>query len=78
MDWKRLVTDVIPVASTMTGNATVDSAAKLLTDAVDAHLTNQAANTGTSRDELLKQYQSDWQQNVDDADALLKKGHEPA
>lgn len=76
MDWKRIIEEVIPVAASMTGNANVDSAAKMLTDAVDAHLTNQAATTGQTRDELLQQYKAQWQKNVDDADALLRKGHE--
>jgi hypothetical protein len=76
MDWKKFIKEVIPVAASMTGNASIDSAAKLLEDAVDAHLTNQAAISGKTRDELLQDYQAQWQSNVDDADALLKKGHE--
>jgi hypothetical protein len=76
MDWKKIIEEVIPVAASMTGNANVDSAAKMLTDAVDAHLTNQAATTGQTRDELLQQYKAQWQKNVDDADALLREGHE--
>lgn len=76
MNWQKFVKDVIPVAAGITGSAAIDSAAKLLEDAVDAHLTNQAAASGTNRDELLKQYQADWQSNIDEADALLKKGHD--
>jgi hypothetical protein len=76
MNWKKIIEEVIPVAATMTGNANVDSAAKMLEDAVDAHLTNEAATSGKTRDELLQQYKAQWQKNVDDADALLRQGHE--
>lgn len=76
MDWKKLVTDVIPVAASMTGNANIEAAAAMMTDAVDAHLTNQAAQTGRSRDELLQEYKGRWESNIDKADKLLKKGHE--
>jgi len=75
MDWKKLAEEVIPVAAAMTGNASVDSAAKILVDAVDAHLTNQAATSGKTRDELLQGYKSQWEKNISDADKLLREGH---
>ena len=76
MDWKKFAKDVLPVAASLTGNAAIESAAATLTDAVDAHLTNQAAQTGRSRDELLQEYKGQWEKNISDADKLLKKGHE--
>lgn len=76
MNWRDLATKLIPVAAAATGNADIEAAGEALERAINTQLTNQTAATGTPRDELLKQHQEKWDQNVEDANDLLKDGHE--
>jgi hypothetical protein len=76
MNWRKLADTLIPVAASLTGNVAVIAAGNALESAINAHLNNQAATTGKTRDELLAEYQAAWDKDVSDADALLHEGHQ--
>lgn len=78
MNWKKLAGELIPVAAAATGNTEIEGAAKVLEGAINAHVANQVAVSGKTRDDILTEAQTDWNQDVDEADKFLKEGHEQA
>lgn len=78
MDWKKLAGELIPVAAAVTGSAEIEGAAKVLEGAINAHIANKVAVSGQTRDEILAEAQTDWNQDVDEADRFLKEGHDQA